>query len=213
MSSMSNRAIQEAITNKDLVIDPLNFDSIKSGNIDLTLASTIDFFRPTKPIDLVSIQKDAQDELQQLTQTIDITEGYDLQPGQLVKGYSKENIKLPSFICGIIFNIDSLASIGLNAALSQYVNPSFNGHKTIVLYNMSNQVIRIKAGLRICNLVLFKTDDNPISSDEHHLDLNEVSSYIDELEATETDDNSSNLDTSIADFMTKRIDEIVKGKA
>lgn len=213
MSSMSNRAIQEAITNKDLVIDPLNFDSIKSGNIDLTLASTIDFFSPTKAIDLSAIPKGALDELQNFTQTIDITEGYDLQPGQLVKGYSKENIKLPSFICGIIFNIDSLASIGLNAALSQYVNPGFNGHKTIVIYNMSNQVIRIKAGIIICKLVLFKTDDNPISSDEHHLDLNEVSSYIDELEATGTDDSSSNLDTSIADFMTKRIDEIVKGKA
>ncbi len=210
---MSNRAIQEAITNKDLVIDPLNFDSIKSGNIDLTLASTIDFFSPTKAIDLSAIPKGALDELQNFTQTIDITEGYDLQPGQLVKGYSKENIKLPSFICGIIFNIDSLASIGLNAALSQYVNPGFNGHKTIVIYNMSNQVIRIKAGIIICKLVLFKTDDNPISSDEHHLDLNEVSSYIDELEATGTDDSSSNLDTSIADFMTKRIDEIVKGKA
>lgn len=45
---MSNRAIQEAITNKDLVIDPLNFDSIKSGNIDLTLASTIDFLAQLK---------------------------------------------------------------------------------------------------------------------------------------------------------------------
>ncbi len=213
MSSMSNRAIQEAITNKDLVIDPLNFDSIKSGNIDLTLASTIDFFSPTKAIDLSAIPKGALDELQNFTQTIDITEGYDLQPGQLVKGYSKEIIKIPSYINGIIFNIDSLASIGLNATLSQYVNPGFNGHKTIVIYNMSNQVIRIKAGIIICKLVLFKTDDNPISSDEHHLDLNEVSSYIDELEATGTDDISSNLDTSIADFMTKRIDEIVKGKA
>lgn len=44
MTSMSNRAIQEAITNKDLVIDPLNFDNIKASCIDLTLASTIDFF-------------------------------------------------------------------------------------------------------------------------------------------------------------------------
>lgn len=82
-----------------------------------------------------------------------------------------------------------------------------------MIYNMSNQVIRIKAGIRICKLVFFKMDDNSIRSDEHHLDLNEVSSYIDELEATSTDDNSRNLDTSIADFMKKRIDEIVKGKA
>lgn len=213
MSSLSNKSIQKAINNKDLVIDPFNFDSIKSDSIDLTLGSTIDVFCTTKAIDLESIQKDAQDELQKLTQKIDITEGYDLQPGQLVKGYSKENIKLPSYINGVIFNIDSLVSIGLNAAISQYVNPGFNGHKTIVIYNMSNQVIRIKAGIRICKLVLFKIDDNQISSKDHRLDLNEISSYIDELEATRTDDNSRNLDTSIADFMNKRIDEIVKGKA
>ena len=56
-------------------------------------------------------------------------------------------------------------------------------------------------------------DDNPIISKEHNLDLNEISSYIDELEAARTDENSSNLDTSIADFMNKRIDDIVKGKA
>ena len=213
MSSLSNKSIQKAINNKDLVIDPFNFDSIKSDSIDLTLGSTIDVFCTTKAIDLESIQKDAQDELQKLTQKIDITEGYDLQPGQLVKGYSKENIKLPSYINGVIFNIDSLVSIGLNAAISQYVNPGFNGHKTIVIYNMSNQVIRIKASIRICKLVLFKMNDNQINSKGHHLDLNEISSYIEELEATRTDDNSRNLDTSIADFMKKRIDEIVKGKA
>lgn len=213
MSSLSNKSIQEAINNKDLVIAPFNFDSIKSGSIDLTLGSTIDVFCPTKAIDLESIQKDAQDELQNFTQSIDITDGYNLQPGQLVKGYSNENIKLPTYINGVIFNIDSLASIGLNAALSQYVNPAFNGHKTIVIYNTSNQVIRIKSGIRICKLVLFKMDDNPIISKEHNLDLNEISSYIDELEATRTDENSSNLDTSIADFMNKRIDDIVKGKA
>ena len=213
MSSLSNKSIQKAINNKDLVIDPFSFDSIKSDSIDLTLGSTIDVFCTTKAIDLESIQKGDQDELHNLTQSIDITDGYDLQPGQLVKGYSKETIKLPSNINGLIFNIDSLASIGLNAALSQYVNPGFNGHKTIVIYNTSNQVIRIKAGIRICKLVLFKMDDNQISSKEHILDLNEISSYIDELEATRTDDNSRNLDTSIADFMKKRIDEIVKGKA
>lgn len=213
MSSMSNRSIQQSIKNKELVIEPLYLDNIQPGSIDLTLRPTIDEFCPTKQIDLESIQKDAQELLQKLTQKIDITEGYDLQPGQLVKGYSKETIKLPSNINGLIFNIDSLASIGLNAALSQYVNPGFNGHKTIVIYNTSNQVIRIKAGIRICKLVLFKMDDNQINSKGHHLDLNEISSYIEELEATRTDDNSRNLDTSIADFMKKRIDEIVKGKA
>ena len=213
MPAMSNKALQDAIKNNVLIIDPLNFVSVKSDSIDLTLDSTIDVFCTTKPIDIELIQKGSQDELQKLTQKIDITEGYDLQPGQLVKGYSKETIKLPSNINGLILNIDSLASIGLNAALSQYVNPGFNGHKTIVIYNTSNQVIRIKAGIRICKLVLFKMDDNQINSKGHHLDLNEISSYIDELESTRTEDHSSNLDTSIADFMNKRIDEIVKGKA
>ena len=213
MSSMSNRSIQQSIKNKELVIEPLYLDNIQPGSIDLTLGQTIDVLCPTKPIDIESIQKDPQEELQKLTQSIDITDGYDLQPSQLVKGYSKEKLKLPSYINGVIFNIDSLASIGLNAALSQYVNPSFNGHKSIVIYNMSNQVIRIKAGIRICKLVLFKMDENQVRSTDYHLDLNELSSYIDELEATRTDDNSRNLDTSIADFMNKRIDEIVKGKA
>lgn len=213
MSTMSNRSIQQSIKNKEIVIEPLYLDNIQPGSIDLTLGQTIDVLCPTKPIDIESMQKDPQEELQKLTQSIDITDGYDLQPSQLVKGYSKEKLKLPSYINGVIFNIDSLASIGLNAALSQYVNPSFNGHKSIVIYNMSNQVIRIKAGIRICKLVLFKMDDNQINSKGHHLDLNEISSYIEELEATRTDDNSRNLDTSIADFMKKRIDEIVKGKA
>ena len=213
MSSMSNRSIQQSIKNKELVIEPLYLDNIQPGSIDLTLGQTIDVLCPTKPIDIESMQKDPQEELQKLTQSIDITDGYDLQPSQLVKGYSKEKLKLPSYINGVIFNIDSLVSIGLNAAISQYVNPGFNGHKTIVIYNMSNQVIRIKAGIRICKLVLFKMDDNPIISKEHNLDLNEISSYIDELEATRTDENSRHLDTSIADFMNKRIDEIVKGKA
>ncbi len=210
MSSMSDRAIQEALKRKDLIIEPLIFDNVQPGSIDLTLGSSIDIFCPNKSVDLWSIRKD---ELQAFTQTIDITDGYDLQPGQFVKGHSKEMIKLPCFINGEILNRNSLVSIGLNAALSQYINPGFNGHKIIVLHNMSNQVIRIKAGIRICQLVLFKMDGESIRSYEHRHDLSEMSNYIDELEATIKVDKNKHIDTSLSDFMNKRIDEIAQGKA
>lgn len=211
MSSMSDRAIQEAIKSKELFIDPINFDNIQPGSIDLTLGSTIDVFRPTKAIDLGDIQKEELDSFTQ--KAVDITNGYDLQPGQFVKGHSKEIIKLPSYINGEILNRNSLVSIGLNAALSQYINPGFKGHKIIVIYNMSNQVIRIKSGIRICQLVLFKMDGDSIRSYEHRHDLSEMSNYIDELEASIKVDDNKHIDTSLADFMNKRIDEIAQGKA
>lgn len=68
MSSMSNRALQQSIKNKDLVITPFNTNDIQPGSIVLTLGSTIDVFSPTKPIDLESIQKGDQDVLQKLAQ-------------------------------------------------------------------------------------------------------------------------------------------------
>lgn len=82
--------------------------------------------------------------------TIDITDGYVLEPNDFVRGHSTETIKLPSFINGIIVNRNSLCSVGLDVSISQYINPSYQKNKIIVIRNISHNRIKIKSGIRIC---------------------------------------------------------------
>ena len=133
MSTLSDKDIWNLIEKEELCISPLTPDNIQPGSIDLTLGSTIDVFDAGK-VD-VNISKE---DLKLRTKSVDITGGFDLNPGQFVTGHSAELIKMPNYLNGLILNRNSFARIGLHAEISQYINPGYEGNKIIVLSNISN---------------------------------------------------------------------------
>ena len=204
MTTLSDSEILEFLREKKLVITNLPADNIQLGSVDLTLGETIEVVTGNEPIDISTISKD---EIKQRTEEVNIKDGYELKPSEIVTGYSSEKIEMPSDLNGIIVNRNSLAKIGIDAAISQYINPGFAGHKIIVIKNISNRVIRIKSGIRICSLVLFRVGNSSIRSYYSRHDSSKIFNYINskEMELDVSKDNRK-IDSSLADFMNERID-------
>lgn len=206
MPSLSDKEIFELIEKKQLSISPLDPNNIQPGSVDLTLGSTVDHWEcsPSETLDLTL--NDNKKFIEDHFRTIDITDGYVLEPNDFVRGHSAETIKLPSFINGIIVNRNSLCSVGLDVSISQYINPSYQKNKIIVIRNISHNKIKIKSGLRICQLVLFRMQSEAIRNYSNRHSLEFLKDFID-LQRSQV---NKNLDHSLSEFMEKRIDEIAQ---
>lgn len=207
MSSLSDKEIFDLIEKKQLSISPLDPNNVQPGSIDLTLGSTVDHWEcaPDEILDLTL--DDNKQFLDDHFRTIDITDGYVLEPNDFVRGHSAETIKLPSFINGIIVNRNSLCSVGLDVSISQYINPAYKKNKIIVIRNISRNKIKIKSGLRICQLILFRMQTESIRDYSNRHSLDALKEFID----LQRDQTNGNVDNSLSEFMEKRINEIASG--
>ncbi|MCG5031980.1 dCTP deaminase [Mesosutterella sp. OilRF-GAM-744-9] len=188
MSALSDVSIFTLISNKELVVEPLDKSNIQPGSIDLTL-DKLAFVPNFKQGEIVDIAE--RTDWEKCWQKIDLSAGYILNPGKFIVGQSAEEIKLSQSYNGAIFNRNSLIYAGIDASLTQYINPGFSGHKIIALKNIGTNPIKICSGLRICQLVIFELDT--------------------EAEKTyELRHSGQHIDTSIADFMNRCIDEALK---
>lgn len=171
MGVMNDAEILKAIDQKLLYIEPLAANDIQPASIDLHLHHIIDVPTLNGPLDMAHTSKE---DLEKLAKHVDIKDGYTLQPGQWVTGYSLEKIKLTSRITGRIFNRISLVKWGLNAALSAFINPGFSGRKVIVLHNFGSQAIVIYPEMRICQLELEMLESNAMRSFEDRHDVSKI---------------------------------------
>ncbi len=200
MPSLSDTEIAEARAKGLLVIDPFIADNLQPGSIDLTLYKFIEVLDDSQPV----ILPVGKEDIERRTKVVDISTGYVLKAGSFVTGYSNEQIRLPSNINGIITNRNSLARIGLNAGISSYINPGFHGRKVIVIKNESRADITIKAGLRICQLVLFHLGSETLRSYDNRHNEAEILSKLKE-KGNGSARRTPGIDDSLSDFLNKRI--------
>ena len=209
MTTLSDNQIIARLQ-KDLVIKPLNENQfnrnhIQPGSIDLTLWTKLEVIKKSGLIDIENVSnKNIDDYIEQ----IDINDGYNLKPGETVTGYSAEYIEMPLNLNGAIFNRNSYAMIGIDAGISQYINPGFKGHKIIVIHNSSPNIVRLVPGIRICQLVLFSMGSNSTRSYEERHDIRAFGDSFDLAEEIKKADSNKDLDNPLSDFMNKRIKQI-----
>ena len=208
MSVLSDRAINQAIQKKAIIIDPLLPNNIQPSSIDLTLYREIEIFENEDPIDITKIRKE---EIKTRTRLLNIENGYILKPGHFVTGYSHEYIEISTSFCGIICNRNSLSKIGINAAISSYMNPGFRGRKVIVIANNGMADIILYPNIRICQLVLFQLDSETIRDFDNRHDLN-ANNFFNQFKNSIKEYNVKldTVDNPLADFLNKRIAEMAK---
>ncbi len=83
--------------------------------------------------------------------------GYLIQPKGFVLAHTKEKIKLGPKVAAMVTGISSLGRLGLFIENAGFVDPGFEGQITLELFNAQNRPFLIMAGMRICQLVFFKT--------------------------------------------------------
>ncbi|MAH06871.1 dCTP deaminase [Candidatus Pacearchaeota archaeon] len=148
--SISDRTIKELLEKKDLIIEPLNPESLQPASIDLSLGKgflvvdhhqvkhlTLEDPVPYRKIEGSSVI---------------------IPPHHFLLATTKEKIKLPPNISGKVEGRSSIGRRGLFIQNAGWIDPGFEGNITLELYNANESPLEIKSDRRICQLILDYTD-------------------------------------------------------
>jgi dCTP deaminase len=150
---LTRGTILNLIKRGKIVIEPFDPNSVGPASIDLSLGDKIRVFKEgTKTIHMTE-----DSDFLQHTREVDITNGYDLKPGEFILGMTLEKITLPDNVCGWIHSRSRFARFGLMShATAPFIQPGVSNRTVLEIYHLEKHKLRIFPGLRICQLILQK---------------------------------------------------------
>ena len=155
MTVLTQQAILEELRSGRLKIEPFTLDQLGAASIDRTLGSEIRVIEAGDgPIDL---REDA--DYRDHTQVCSLDQPYVLQPGHTIHGITRERIHLPRNLSGFLEGRSRFARLGLMVHVtSAFVQPGVSNRQVLEMSNVSKRSLRIHAGVRLCQLVLMRTE-------------------------------------------------------
>jgi dCTP deaminase len=155
MSVLTRQAILEELESGRLKIEPFSLDQLGAASIDLTLGGEIRVIEAGDgPIDL---REDA--DYRDHTRLCSLDQPYVLEPGHTIHGITRERIHLPRNLSGFLEGRSRFARLGLMVHVtSAFVQPGVTNRQVLEMSNVSNRPLRIHAGVRLCQLVLMRTE-------------------------------------------------------
>lgn len=157
MTVLTRDAIREELDRGRVVITPFEADQLGAASIDLTLGDEIRVFEhPSQPIDLL-----ADTDYREHTRVANLETPYVLEPGSTIHGITRERVRLPGDLCGFLEGRSRFARLGLMIHVtSAFVQPGVDNRQVLEMSNVAGHPLRIHAGVRLCQLVLMRTDGN-----------------------------------------------------
>lgn len=146
---LSDYKIEELLASGDLVIEPMDPAQVEPASIDLRLGST--FLVPKAIAGVLSMSEPPEYE------EVD-SEVFIIPAHGFVLGTTQEVIGLPDYLTAFVEGRSSIGRMGLFIQNAGWVDPGFEGHITLELYNANNAPMKIEAGRRICQLVIAEAD-------------------------------------------------------
>ena len=124
-------------------------------SIDLTLGDEIRVLTPGP--DPIPIRDDS--DYRDYTRPLVLDDTYDLAPGETIHGITRERITLPDDLCGFLEGRSRFARLGLMIHVtSAFVQPGVSNRQVLEMSNVSNRPLRIHSGVRLCQIVLLRTE-------------------------------------------------------
>ena len=152
---LTKKEILKEIKGGRVKIQPFDKNAIGPASIDLTLGDELRIFNSEKAV--ISEKTDYK----KISKIIKINKGYDLKPGELVLGITKEKITLPENIAGWINSRSRFARIGLMSHITApFVAPGVSNKQVLEIYNAGNNTIKLLPNTKICQLVLQECKGN-----------------------------------------------------
>ncbi|MBQ3683523.1 MAG: 2'-deoxycytidine 5'-triphosphate deaminase [Succinimonas sp.] len=201
MSILSDNQIISAVNDNFIGIEPLAKNRIQPASIDLTLYDKIEIVTADF-VDFESLQ-DEESESLYITQEIG-QDGYILAPGSYVIGYSAEMLSFTTGFNARICNKNSLVRWGLDAATGNFINPGFKGRMPLIIRNFGTSKLKLRAGMKICQLEIHQLDNASTRNYENRHDPEALVSDIPDWEKRLQEENK-NLDHTFSDFLHQRI--------
>lgn len=136
------------LVKKENMISPFDENKLQAVSYDVSAGQVARVYqRLNQAIDL-------QDKIQiQLaTEEVSIVNGYHIKPNEYILVKTKEKFDIPQNLTAHIRPRTTFTRIGLILS-DQHMNPNFRGHLYLGLYNATPNIIDIKAGLNIGQMV------------------------------------------------------------
>ncbi len=140
------RLVKEGV----IEIDPFDEAAVGSVSVDLTLGNHFRVFSP----DEVEVYSEDID-VSRLGELVELEDHQyiELKPGDFVLGITKERIKLPENILGILSGRSRFARLGLMVHVSSnFIHPGSNNRQVLEIVNLGPHLIRLHPGVRICQV-------------------------------------------------------------
>lgn len=150
---LSSSSIQAAVQKGDLGIAPFDEKNLKGASYTFTLA---DKLLIPKKSELLTVSSECERE----EMTIG-SDGYVLQPGDFVLGFTKEHIALNNKFACFLGTRGSCAQIGLNVLLgSDFAEPDTDNNIILEIHNAGNSSIKLEAGMMIVKGIFARIEDS-----------------------------------------------------
>lgn len=160
MGVLTRDVILREIRSGRLRIEPFELDQVGPASIDLHLGRELRVPRPIQngPVP-VSDDEDPQVE----SDLVVLDEPFVLLPGRTVHGVTRERVVFPPDVCGWIEGRSRIARLGLTVHVtSGFVHPGVANHQVLEMSNVSGMPLAIHAGVRICQIVLQRTEGEAV---------------------------------------------------
>jgi dCTP deaminase len=138
-----------------LSIDPLDPSQVGPASIDLTLAEEIRVLTPGGRVIPVREGTDYRE----YTTPHRLDSPFVLEPGLTIHAITRERVTLPTDLCGFLEGRSQFARLGLMIHVtSAFVQPGVSNRQVLEMSNVSGHPLEIHAGVRLCQLVLMRTE-------------------------------------------------------
>ncbi|MFR3558130.1 MAG: dCTP deaminase [Paraclostridium sordellii] len=136
------------------LIENFNIERLQSVSYDVSMGNKIRKFKDK----FKTIYLDEKNDIDNLFIEEDITNGYKLIPGEYILVRLNEKLNMPNDLAGHIRPRTTFNKLGL-IITSQHINPSYSGNLQIGIKNETPNVVILKPGLVIGQVVFEKVDD------------------------------------------------------
>lgn len=148
---LSSQAIQAAVQNKDLAIIPFDEKNLKSASYTFTLAAKLLI---PKQVDLIVING-----AQEREETVMGPDGFILQPGDFVLGFTAEHLALKNNYACLLATRGSCAQAGLSVLLSSsFAEPDTDNPIILEIHNAGKSPIKLEAGMKIVKGIFVRVE-------------------------------------------------------
>jgi dCTP deaminase len=155
MAVLTRDAILREIDTGRLVIEPFQPDQVGPASIDLTLGEEIRVIEPG--IATIEIRDDS--DYRDHTEVRRLDKPFLLASGATIHGITRERVSLPPDLCGFLEGRSRFARLGLMIHVtSALVQPGVSNRQVLEMGNVSGHPLEIHPGVRICQLVLMRTE-------------------------------------------------------
>ena len=168
---LTDREIRIALEKGQIVVSPSpSQEAYSSTSLDLTLDPTLSIYKEQtagveRTIDPAAQDLDHEAVLAELTSQKTIPDdGYVLNDGKLILGWTAETIKLPvnARLAARVEGKSSLARFGLGIHITApTIHAGFRGRIRLEIINNNIVPIRLNTGMRICQLIFELTFGTP----------------------------------------------------